>query len=141
MKLLQFILTMVLLTSTSLFAQKSKANRNYSDHPPKGMRDFDWQGIYRGVTNCANCAGLDTELVLKKGNKYTLTIKAINLENEPFVSNGTFKWQGNIIHLQGPGLERTASRYKISDSEAKQLYFRDNKIHGEDWTEYTQKKV
>ncbi len=141
MKLLQLIIAVILLTNTSFFAQKSKANSNYSDHPPKSMRDFDWQGIYRGVTNCANCAGLDTELELKKGNKYILTIKAINVENESFVSKGTFKWKGDIIHLQGTGLERTASMYKISESEAKQLYFWDNKIHGEDWKEYTLKKV
>lgn len=141
MKLLQLMLTVAVLTGTSLFAQKSKTNTNYSKHPPAGMHDFDWQGIYRGITSCANCDGLDTELVLKKGNKYTLTIQAINVENEPFVSEGTFKWQGDIIHLQGQGLERTASRYKISDTEAKQLYEWDNKLHGENWTEYTLKKV
>ncbi len=141
MQLLPLILAGLLLTSTSLFAQKSKTNNNYSNHPPKSMHDADWQGIYRGVTNCANCAGLETELELKKGNKYTLSIKAIDKEDKPFVKKGQFKWEGDIIHLEGLELEATASRYKISASEAKQLYFWDNKLHGEDWTEYTLKKV
>lgn len=141
MKLLQFTLIVVLLTGTSLFAQKSKPNNDYSNHPPKGMRDADWQGIYSGVTNCANCAGLETTLELQKGNKYTLTIKAIDKEDQPFEQKGTFKWQGDIIHLQGLESEPTAHLYKISASEAKQLYEWDNKIHGENWTEYTLKKV
>lgn len=141
MKLLQLILTVVLLTGTSLFAQKSKTHNDYSNHPPKGMRNADWQGIYSGVTNCANCAGLETTLELQKGNKYTLTIKAIDKEDQPFEKKGTFKWQGDIIHLQGLESERTAHLYKISAAEAKQLYIWDNKIHGENWTEYTLKKV
>ncbi|KMQ70294.1 copper resistance protein NlpE N-terminal domain-containing protein [Chryseobacterium koreense] len=141
MKQLQLILAVLLLTSTSLFAQKSRTNNGYSNHPPKGMRDFDWQNIYSGVTKCANCAGLKTTLELKKGNKYILTIKAINTEDEPFVKKGTFKWKGDVIHLEGLESERTAHMYKISDTEAKQLYFWDNKIHGEDWTEYTLTRV
>jgi|GEM_PF-1717787 len=141
MKQLQLILGVLLLTSTSLFAQKSKTNSTYSNHPPKNMRDFDWQGIYSGITNCANCAGLETTLELKKGNKFILTIKAIDKEDEPFVKKGKFKWEGDIIHLEGMEFERTASMYKISQFEAKQLYFWDNKIQGENWTEYTLQRV
>lgn len=141
MKRLLRILTVLLLTSASLFAQKSKNDNNYSSHPPANMENWEWQGIYTGITNCANCAGLETSLELKKGNKYILTIKAIDKEDKPFVKKGTFKWEGNIIHLKGLESEATASMYRISDFEAKQLFFYDNKLQGDNWTEYTLRRL
>lgn len=129
------------MMGTSLFAQKGKTNSNYSNHPPKNMEDSDWQGIYTGVTNCANCAGLETTLELKKGNKFILSIKAIDKSEEPFVIKGNFKWDNSIVYLEGLEIEPTANMYKISKFEAKQLFFIDNKIQGEEWKGYTLKRL
>lgn len=104
----------------------------------KAMETLDWQGTYFGITDCANCDGIETELVLKD-NEYILSLKPTNTDEEKFVQKGKFTWKGSIIVLED--IIGSASMYKIEENQVKQVYYIDNKIQGEDWKGYILKKT
>lgn len=131
------LIALIIGFNTNLLAQKNKQNSKQSNQQSKTIKNNDWQGLYSGITNCANCKGLQTNLKLSKGNKYVLSIKAINVENEPVIYKGSFRWDGDIIHLQGIEFGPIATMYKVEKDRVKQLYLIDNKIQGENWTDYT----
>lgn len=103
----------------------------------KAMETLDWQGTYFGITDCANCDGIETELMLKD-NEYILSLRPTNTHEEKFVQKGKFTWKSNIIILED--IIGSASMYKIEENQIKQVYYIDNKIQGEDWKGYTLKK-
>lgn len=140
MKRLNSILAALLIAGTTLFAQESKTVTKDKTMSSAVAPKLDWQGTYFGITNCANCDGIETKLVLQKGNKYILSLNATNSRQKEFTQQGTFTWQDSMIILKGVK-DATASRYKVEANQVKQLYLIDHKIQGEDWTGYTLKKL
>lgn len=117
------IIFVILLTASAC-----KTNNTTENHPSsvtetqeikKTREDLDWQGSYFGITSCANCDGIETELVLKKGNEYVLSLKPTNTNEEKFIQKGTFRWNGNIIILEGIEIPELASMYKIEENQVK----------------------
>jgi hypothetical protein len=135
---LSIIITLLLL-STSIFAQKSKMNKKNKNQTASVTTTSNWEGTYFGITDCANCDGIETKLILQKGNIYILTTKAINTIQDTFIKKGSFKWDNDIIILQGID-SATANMYKVEKNQVRQLYLIDNKIQGENWTGYILKK-
>ncbi|WP_394203102.1 copper resistance protein NlpE [Shewanella waksmanii] len=62
---------------------------------------LDWNGTYQGVTPCASCEGIATEITLNRDNTFTMRTQYLGENEQVFESTGTLFWlgQGNIIRL------------------------------------------
>lgn len=141
MKLVQLILIVLLVTSGSVFAQKGIQGqkipgRKYTKRPPAAVADLPWQGSYYGVTRCANCDGIDMELTLKKGNKYSFRIKAVNTEEPAYIQKGKFVWDGDIVFLEKALLEMPYM-FKVEEYQVKAIFDIFGELKGADWEGYT----
>lgn len=141
MKLVQLILVVLLVTSGSVFAQKGIqgqkiSGRKYTKRPPASVADLSWQGSYYGVTNCANCDGIDMELTLKKGNKYLFSTKAVNTDEPAYIQKGRFVWDGDIVFLEKALLEMPYM-FKVEAFQVKAIFDIYGELKGADWTGYT----
>lgn len=92
---------------------------------------LDWQGTYKGMTPCADCEGIETELVLNKDLTFVLKTKYLGKENQNvFEEKGTFTWNasGSIISLKD--LKGTPSQYKVGENTLTQLNLEGKAITG-----------
>lgn len=66
---------------------------------------LDWVGIYSGVTPCADCPGIKTDITLGKDNTYSLSEQYLEKEKTPRTFKGKFNWdeKGSIITLDAEG--------------------------------------
>jgi len=93
---------------------------------------LDWQGVYQGVLPCADCNGIQTELILKEDLKYEKESKYLGKEDATFSEKGTFKWNdvGNKITLWNSENEESSS-YLVGENKLIQLDNNGNKAQGE----------
>ena len=93
---------------------------------------MDWQGTYKGVTPCADCEGIETEIILKNDLSYTLKTKYLGKgDGKVFQEAGSFVWDktGGIISLEG--LKGSPSQYKVGENKLIQLDMEGNVITGD----------
>lgn len=138
---LHIILIVFLLASNVMFAQKGMqaqkiSGRTYTKYPPAAVDSLIWEGSYYGVIRCANCDGIDMELTLKKGNKYTLSTKEVNGSQPAYIQKGRFVWDGDIVFLEKALLEMPYM-FKIEDLKAKAIFHIYGELRGADWEGYT----
>lgn len=95
------------------------------------QNSLDWQGTYYGVTPCASCEGIETELTLTNDSNYVLTTTYMGKENTPNVTKGKFTWQGNNIKLEGIDKDKSPTMYKIEEGKIKQLDMKGKEITGD----------
>ena len=78
---------------------------------------LDYLGTYKGTLPCADCEGIETEIILSKDEKV-------------FEELGDFTWQedGNTMSLEGIDSEPTL--YFVSENKLIQLDQEGNKIEG-----------
>lgn len=93
------------------------------------QNSLDWQGVYYGVTPCASCPGIETELTLTNDLNYNLTQKYIDSEVKNSVM-GKFSWEGNLIKLEGIKDHEAPSRYKVEEGKIRQLDMNGKEITG-----------
>jgi uncharacterized lipoprotein NlpE involved in copper resistance len=80
---------------------------------------LDWPGTYKGVTSCADCEGIETELILNKDLTFVLKTKYLGKEKENiFEEKGNFTWNasGSFISLNG-----IPYQYKVGENTLTQL--------------------
>lgn len=94
------------------------------------MNSLDWDGMYKGVTPCADCEGIETSLTLNKDNSYVLTTKYLGKSTKTNETKGTFSWnaEGNTIILStitdGP------NQFFVGENQLTQLDMSGKKITG-----------
>lgn len=83
---------------------------------------LDWEGTYKGITPCADCEGIETELVLIIELSYSIKTKYLGKgKDEVFEEKGNFIWDktgGSIILLE---LKGKPSQYKVGENKLIQL--------------------
>jgi copper homeostasis protein (lipoprotein) len=91
---------------------------------------IDWFGTYRGILPCADCEGIETEIILNKDKTYTLKTKYLGKANKPLEEKGNFSWNdaGNTITLTG--VTTKPSQYFVGENRLTQLDLSGNKITG-----------
>lgn len=65
---------------------------------------LDWEGTYRGILPCADCDGIETEIILTRQEIYTKRTRYLGKrEMNTFENKGAFTWNeaGNSIKLEG----------------------------------------
>jgi uncharacterized lipoprotein NlpE involved in copper resistance len=93
---------------------------------------LDWQGIYKGITPCADCEGIETEVVLNKDLTYVIKTKYLGKgDGKIFEEKGSFIWDktGGSISLQGG--KGAISQYKVGENRLIQLDMEGKVITGD----------
>lgn len=96
------------------------------------QNSLDWAGTYKGVTPCADCEGIETEIVLNADLIFTLKAKYLGKgDGKIFQEAGSFVWDktGGIISLEG--LKGRPSQYKVGENRLIQLDMEGNVITGD----------
>ncbi|MDX9714606.1 MAG: ecotin family protein [Dissulfurispiraceae bacterium] len=63
---------------------------------------LDWEGVYTGITPCADCAGIRTTVTLFKNNRFTYQMQYLGKDDDRvYTDSGTFVWKknGSVIQL------------------------------------------
>ncbi|HTN08318.1 copper resistance protein NlpE N-terminal domain-containing protein [Agriterribacter sp.] len=105
-----------------------KTSSNTDSHT--SQNSLDWQGAYYGVTPCASCPGIETELTLTGDQNYVLTRKYIDRAVTDTVK-GKFNWKGNQIKLKGIKSGDAPSMYKVEEGKIRQLDMKGAGITGQ----------
>ena len=95
------------------------------------QNSLDWQGIYKGVTPCANCEGIETEITLNDDLTYTIKTKYLGKgDGKVFEEKGSFVWDKNGSSISLEGLKGRPSQYKVGENRLIQLDMEGNIISG-----------
>ncbi len=91
---------------------------------------LDYLGTYKGTLPCADCEGIETEIILSKDETYVKKTKYSGKDEKVFEELGDFTWQedGNTLSLEGIDTEPTL--YFVSENKLIQLDQEGNKIEG-----------
>lgn len=95
------------------------------------QNSLDWQGTYKGVTPCADCEGIETEVVLNNDLTYVIRTKYLGKgDGKTLEEKGNFVWNktGGNISLQG--LKGRPSQYKVGENQLTQLDMEGKPISG-----------
>lgn len=89
---------------------------------------LNWSGKYRGELFCADCHGIQTELMLHRDSSFDLRMSYEGKNMEPVKLNGKLKWSaGNIIELS-TGTEQL--KFLVEKGQLVQLDASGNKAGG-----------
>jgi uncharacterized lipoprotein NlpE involved in copper resistance len=96
------------------------------------QNSLDWTGTYKGVTPCADCEGIETEIILNNDLTYTLKSKYLGKgDGKVYQETGSFVWDktGGIISLEGA--KGSPSQYKVGENKLIQLDMEGKVISGD----------
>ncbi len=102
---------------------------------------LDWYGVYKGVTPCADCEGIDTEISLNKDLTFILKTKYLGKKDlTVFEKTGTFSWDvtGSVISLND--MKGSPNQYKVKENKLIQLDMGGKEIAGALAEKYILKK-
>jgi uncharacterized lipoprotein NlpE involved in copper resistance len=86
------------------------------------QNSLDWAGSYKGITPCADCEGIETELILNSDLTYVIRTKYLGKgDGKPIVESGKFVWDklGRTIALQDR--KGSPSQYLVGENRLIQL--------------------
>jgi heat shock protein HslJ len=92
---------------------------------------LDWNGTYKGITPCADCEGIATEITLNTDLTFTLKTKYLGKgDGKVFEEKGTFTWDktGSTIILEN--LKGKPNQYKVGENKLIQLDMKGKIITG-----------
>lgn len=110
----------------------SKLSLDAPTNSDNSQNSLDWKGMYKGVTPCADCEGIETEIVLNADLTFTLKSKYLGKgDGKIFQEAGSFVWDktGGIISLEG--LKGRPSQYKVGENRLIQLDMKGKVISGD----------
>lgn len=98
------VLALALIGGCSQLSQDVKVNlasKSQISQQDNSQTSLDWQGWYKGVVPCADCAGIEQSLMLNSDNTYILQSVYQNKARDRFEEKGHFHWNktGSIISL------------------------------------------
>ncbi|WP_017257497.1 copper resistance protein NlpE N-terminal domain-containing protein [Pedobacter arcticus] len=100
-----------------------KSTQNIADNAHNSKNSLDWQGVYTGVTPCADCEGIQTILRIDTNNNYQLETSYLGKVTKPFIEKGTFSWDksGGRIKLDNSVEATSPSYYLVGENQLIQL--------------------
>lgn len=78
---------------------------------------LDWQGTYSGVLPCADCDGIETEIILNDDLTYEVKRVYLDKSETVFEEIGKFKWTkdgGNIVLTENE--ENAPTLFKVGEN-------------------------
>ncbi|MHA4846688.1 copper resistance protein NlpE N-terminal domain-containing protein [Flavitalea antarctica] len=127
--LIPFLLShlMLILACTSQSKPKNTSMETTGDN---SRNSLDWDGIYRGVTPCADCMGIQKTIFINKDLTYRVKVKYLGKDSTATEYAGKIAWneKGNAIELT-EGQQSQA--YAVGENALTQLDQSGNKITGD----------
>lgn len=76
-----------------------------ADAAHNSRNSLNWAGTYSGVTPCADCLGIKTDMTLNSDNTYSLQEQYLEKEKTPRRFKGSFTWDEakSVITLDAEG--------------------------------------
>jgi uncharacterized lipoprotein NlpE involved in copper resistance len=111
---------------TAITVVEAKVNESHNS-----QNSLDWQGTYKGVIPCADCEGIETEIVLNADLTFTLKTKYLGKgDGKVFEEKGSFTWDktGSIIKFKD--VKERPSQYEVGENRLIQLDMKGNVITG-----------
>jgi uncharacterized lipoprotein NlpE involved in copper resistance len=103
---------------------------SYTDTVHTSQNSIDYAGIYKGVTPCADCEGIETELTLNTDSTFVLSQKYLGMgEDAQGLRVGRYQWiNDGIIELIG--ISDGAGLFKVGEGKIWQLDMNGKVIEG-----------
>ncbi|MGW8123936.1 copper resistance protein NlpE N-terminal domain-containing protein [Roseivirga echinicomitans] len=96
------------------------------------QNSLDWAGTYYGVTPCASCEGIETELSITSDLNFTLEMNYLSEDEVTKTTTGKFSWvDGNNIKLEDTNKGESPSMFKIEEGRVRMLDTKGNIIEGD----------
>lgn len=125
---------------TYTFDTSSEINAGAPDHH-NSRSSLDWAGVYEGVTPCADCEGIKTELTLNQDETFSLSQTYLGKpgEKNKYEKSGKFTWndQGSNITLIA---QNVTIEFKVGENQVTMLDMSGNVVSGELANFYVLKK-
>jgi len=124
---LQLLILIVLFSACNSI----KKSKDFTDeHDSKNS--LDWSGTYEGTLPCADCSGMETQLILNQDQTYSLSTKYQGKSEEVFNRKGVFQWngEGNAIKLKMDGKPSLDHQYLFIEKGLLKLDRKGNKMDG-----------
>lgn len=121
------------LLLTLLFASCNLTNKIKGTDAHHSENSLTWPGTYEGTLPCADCSGIQTELVLNKDKTFFLYTEYQGKSKEVFSQKGSFQWndKSNGIQLEIDGTLSLDHQYLVTENGLLKLNRQGNKIAGE----------
>jgi heat shock protein HslJ len=102
-------------------------------------QSLDWEGFYSGTLPCADCEGIQMEILLKKDQSYEMASRYLGKSNEVFTQIGEFEWSaaGNSISLLNTGDDKAFHQYQVGENRLFKLDAQGKRITGDLAAMYT----
>lgn len=104
------------------------------------QNSLDWEGTYKGLTPCADCEGIETEVTLKKDMSFVIKTKYKGKSDKFSEEHGKFKWDDKGSNITLEGLKGHPAQFFVGENTLTQLDMNGNKVTGELAEMYVLKK-
>ncbi|WP_445159212.1 copper resistance protein NlpE N-terminal domain-containing protein [Mesohalobacter salilacus] len=128
--LLFCVLTLCLISyKNSNSSEETKSDEKNLPTADNSQNALDWNGNYKGILPCADCAGIETQITLNQDLTYIKTDKYLGKSDSIFSSQGQFKWNdaGSKISLNND----TTKQYQVGENKLFALDLKGQKITGD----------
>ena len=107
------------------------------------MNSLDWAGVYKGTMPCADCEGIETEIILNQNSSFIIGRKYLGKSDAVVSNSGTFSWNkaGNTITLNEAGNDAKHNQYLVGENSLTKLDADGKKIESSFAAMYELKKV
>ena len=105
------------------------------------QNSLDWEGVYKGILPCADCDGIETEIVINSDLTFVKKTKYLGKEDiKGIEGKGSFTWNkdGSTIILQG--INEESNQYKVGENTLTHLDVEGKIITGDLAQNYILKK-
>lgn len=134
MKKITLILIIIAFASCKKQAVTDKQAAVAEIHNAKNS--LDYVGTYKGILPCADCNGLEVELVINENSTFCIKTKYEGRGDKVFMQKGSFTWneKGNTIILTD--IKNAPNQYFVGEKRLTQLDLSGKKITGSLADEY-----
>ena len=137
------LIILAIIATISACNSNKKSDQNLEAKPDSSQTSIDWPGVYRGVLPCADCEGIETEIVINADLTYQIAEKYAEKSEETIRENGNFIWDesGSKIIFINTDSKKAANQYLVGENMLFKLDENGNRIEGELKEKYQLKKV
>lgn len=128
--------SLLLLFVIAISCQNQPAKKQPKDQSHNAKNSLDYVGTYKGILPCADCHGLETEIVINENSTFCLKTKYQGKGDKVYMQKGHFSWNksGNIIILTD--MKNAPNKYFVSENKLTQLNMYGKKVTGNLADEY-----
>jgi copper homeostasis protein (lipoprotein) len=129
--------TLLFLFVLTVGCQKQAVKKNDADDAAHNAKNsLDYVGTYKGILPCADCHGLETEIVINENSTFSLKTKYQGKGDKVYMQKGHFTWnkKGNIIILTD--IKNAPNQYFVGEKTLTQLDMYGKKFTGSSAEEY-----